>query len=241
MVPLLFFAVILLTTIESSFLLSLPSSQETNQKNSFSTNQDAYGMNSIAKLCQRPFNRNEKHLTIKPSQSFYKNDHLIVLSCVTGPRKTHKCINGTWHPRFDWIGQCPSTNGSCSPVLPIKNGWYNSTDLNSPFSLGSKLDFKCRKGYSLTGAPAIVCEYGLKWSFQPPSCSSLNQNVTERHSTSKFFIRICLVSLLIILLISESFLAYKRYKRKKLRDQWRQYFNDYTYRSSKKSTQLIDL
>lgn len=232
----LFLAVIFVTTIKSSLLLS---SQEINVKNNFSTNnQHDIDTNSIINgKCSRPFNRNVKQFIIKPSKQIYNNDDLIILSCGFGTRKTHRCKNGTWEPLFDWISECPSINGSCSPILPIENGWYNSTDLNSPFSLGSKLDFKCQKGYSLIGAPAIICESGFKWSYKSPSCSQIIDNGAgpQRFSIYTIIILTCLISLLIILFSSiVAFLAYQRRKRNKIQNQWRRYFNGYTYRSSKR-------
>ena len=210
------------SAIEPFLTASSPLMQKEGSKNEINTN------------CPRPFGGNHKSYYLKPLKESYAHSQFVIVSCADGSKKSHKCQNGLWKPSFDWVIEC-SNSETCPPIEKIDNGFI--TPPNSTFKPKSELHFTCEKGYELIGAPVILCDAGYKWTYKPPFCTKISPPTTEAGPRSRPYVlslTILLSMLSIIMLLVIGFSAYQRRKRNKMQNQWRRYFNHYTYRASQR-------
>ena len=189
--------------------------------------------NEIAFGCSRPFGKNHKEYYLRPFKESYLNGEVVIIACAFGTKKFHRCQNGSWMPSLDWVLECPPPL-TCPPIEKIDNGFISP--LNSTFTPKSQLTFSCEKGYELIGAPILICDPGAKWSFKPPYCMkySPEPEAGPRSHPYVFLLTILASMLSIIMLSVIVFSAYQRRKRNKMQNQWRRYFNGYTYRASQR-------
>ncbi|KAL3872977.1 hypothetical protein ACJMK2_036143 [Sinanodonta woodiana] len=82
-----------------------------------------------------------------------------------------KCKDGQWN---GVLPTCIPAN-RCSAPTDIENGFYESLG-TSIYSVGVKIQYSCRSGYSLLGTSILECKDDRTWSHEAPKCErSTNQ------------------------------------------------------------------
>ncbi|XDB58368.1 hypothetical protein AB1E18_011781 [Capra hircus] len=97
----------------------------------------------------------------------YKSGEQVAFKCLSyyqlDGANTIQCIKGKW------IGRpaCRDSKGKCGPPPPIDNGGITSL-LQSVYSPGMIVEYRCQAYYELQGNRNVVCRNG-EWS-EPPKC-----------------------------------------------------------------------